>query len=124
MRAAAVQLNATEDTDRNRATADRLVREAAARGASLVVLPEKWTALGSVDLLRESAEPLDGPTVSWARAVAAAIRSPRGPLPRRAGRCDREDCTGDHGPGQAARGKVWTIVGTSERSLRTATRRA
>jgi len=73
MRAAAVQLNATEDTDRNRATADRLVREAADRGARLVVLPEKWTVLGSVDQLRAGAEPVDGPTVSWARAVAAEL---------------------------------------------------
>ena len=41
MRAAAVQLTATEDTARNLATADRLVREAAAGGAHLVVLPKK-----------------------------------------------------------------------------------
>jgi deaminated glutathione amidase len=74
MRAAAVQLNATEDTDRNRATADRLVREAADRGAKLVVLPEKWTALGSVDQLRAAAEPLEGRTLEWARAIAAELR--------------------------------------------------
>ncbi|MBV9799406.1 MAG: carbon-nitrogen hydrolase family protein, partial [Solirubrobacterales bacterium] len=43
MRAAAVQLNSTDDVDRNLATADRLVREAASRGAQLVVLPEKWS---------------------------------------------------------------------------------
>ena len=73
MRVAAVQLNATEHTDRNRETADRLVRDAAARGAELVVLPEKWTALGATDLLRASAEPLDGPTVTWARAIAAEL---------------------------------------------------
>ena len=47
MRAGAVQLNATDDTDRNLETADRLVREAAAPGAELVVLPEKWTVLGT-----------------------------------------------------------------------------
>jgi len=45
MRAGAIQLNATDDTDRNLATADRLVRDAAARGAELVVLPEKWSVL-------------------------------------------------------------------------------
>src|SRR3954454_12028723 len=73
MRAAAVQLNATEHTDRNRATADRLVREAAERGAQLVVLPEKWTALGGTDLLRAPPEPLDGPPVSWARSIAAEL---------------------------------------------------
>ena len=47
MRAGAVQLNATDDTDRNLATADRLVRDAAADGAELVVLPEKWSVLGT-----------------------------------------------------------------------------
>ena len=40
MRAAAVQLNSTEDKKRNLEAADRLTREAAAHGADLVVLPE------------------------------------------------------------------------------------
>ena len=74
MRAAAIQLNATEDTGRNRATADRLVREAAGRGATFVVLPEKWPVLGTPEQLRAAAEPLDGPTVAWARAIAAELR--------------------------------------------------
>ena len=60
MRAGAVQLNATEDTDRNLQTADRLVRDAAARGAELVVLPEKWSVLGTREQLAAGAEPLDG----------------------------------------------------------------
>jgi deaminated glutathione amidase len=68
MRAAAIQLNATDDVAANRATAERLVRGAAAAGAQLVVLPEKWPALGS------GAEPLDGPLVAWARALAAELR--------------------------------------------------
>ena len=46
MRAAAVQLNSTDEYDRNLQVAERLVREAAADGAELVVLPEKWTVLG------------------------------------------------------------------------------
>ena len=41
MRAAAVQLSSTPDLERNLEAADRLTREAAARGAELVVLPEK-----------------------------------------------------------------------------------
>lgn len=73
MRAAAVQLNATEDTARNREAADRLVRAAVARGADLVVLPEKWTAFGGTDVVAAAAEPFDGPTVSWARATAAEL---------------------------------------------------
>ena len=39
---AAVQLSANADRASNLAAADRLVREAAARGARLVLLPEKW----------------------------------------------------------------------------------
>jgi predicted amidohydrolase len=73
VRVGAVQLTATEDTDRNLATADRLVREAAQRGAQLVVLPEKWSVLGTADHLREGAQPLDGPAISWARAVASEL---------------------------------------------------
>jgi deaminated glutathione amidase len=70
MRAAAVQLNSTEDTDRNLATADRLVREAAARGAELVVLPEKWSVLGTDERMHAAAQPLDGAWIGWARAIA------------------------------------------------------
>ncbi len=73
LRAAAVQLNSTDDKDRNLASADRLVREAAAGGAELVVLPEKWPVLGPADTLRAGAETLDGPALSWARAVAAEL---------------------------------------------------
>src|SRR6202034_933290 len=39
VRAAAIQLNATDDVDRNLQTADRLVRQAAGLGAEMVVLP-------------------------------------------------------------------------------------
>ncbi len=74
MRAAAVQLTATADRAANLATADRLVRAAAADGARLVVLPEKWSVLGRPDDLRAGAELLDGPALRWARAVAAELR--------------------------------------------------
>ena len=73
VRAAAVQLNATADREANIANADRLVREAAARGARLVVLPEKWPLLGSGAQLRAGAEPIDGPAMSWARACAREL---------------------------------------------------
>ena len=46
MRAAAVQINSTDDYERNLRVAEALVRDAAADGAELVVLPEKWTTLG------------------------------------------------------------------------------
>ncbi len=73
LRAGAVQLNATQDTDRNLETADRLVREAAGLGAQLVVLPEKWSVLGSEEQMLAGAEPLDGPCISWARATAREL---------------------------------------------------
>src|SRR6185503_3687769 len=73
MRAAAVQLSSTPDRDRNLEAADRLTREAAARGAELVVLPEKWPVLGTPEQTAAGAEPLDGPTLSWARDVAREL---------------------------------------------------
>jgi predicted amidohydrolase len=73
MRAAAVQLNSTADTDANLRTADGLVRDAAARGAELVVLPEKWSVLGTPEEMASGAEPLDGRFISWARALAGEL---------------------------------------------------
>jgi predicted amidohydrolase len=73
VRAAAIQLNATEDADRNLETADRLVREAASRGAQLIALPETWTVLGTREHIRAGVQDLDGPGISWARATAAQL---------------------------------------------------
>src|SRR4051812_46172733 len=73
VRAAAVQLTATADKATNLETADRLVRAAARDGASLVVLPEKWSVYGSAEDQREGAEGLDGPALSWARAIAREL---------------------------------------------------
>jgi deaminated glutathione amidase len=72
-RAAAVQMNSTEDVPRNLETADRLTREAAEKGATLVVLPEKWTVLGSGRALKENAQTLDGPAIEWARQIAGEL---------------------------------------------------
>src|SRR5829696_1059089 len=73
MRAAVVQLSSTPDRDRNLEAADRLTREAAARGAELVVLPEKWPVLGTPEQTAAGAEPLDGPSLTWARATAREL---------------------------------------------------
>ncbi len=73
LRAAAVQLTATPDTARNLETADRLVRDAASRGAQLVLLPEKWSVLGRGEDLRAGAQPLDGEAIGWARATAREL---------------------------------------------------
>src|SRR3954447_23836134 len=73
MRAAAVQLNARADKAANLEKADRLVRRAAADGATLVVLPEKWTAIGTGDDLRAAAEPLGGEASAWAADAAREL---------------------------------------------------
>jgi deaminated glutathione amidase len=74
LRAAAVQLNATEDVDRNLEVADRLTRHAASQGAQLVVLPEKWTVLGRADVIEQHAETFEGPAIQWATAIAKELR--------------------------------------------------
>ncbi len=73
MRAAAVQLNSTEDPERNLATADRLTRAAATDGARLIVLPEKWNVLGTPEDYERGAESLDGPAIRWARETAREL---------------------------------------------------
>jgi deaminated glutathione amidase len=73
LRAAAVQLNSTGEKDRNLASAERLVRAAAADGAELVALPEKWNLLAGGDELLAGAEPLDGPSLSAARGWAREL---------------------------------------------------
>jgi predicted amidohydrolase len=73
VRAAAVQLTATADKATNLETADRLVRAAARDGATLVVLPEKWSVYGTPDDQRAGAEPLDGPALTWARDIAREL---------------------------------------------------
>jgi predicted amidohydrolase len=73
LRAAAIQLNSTADAVGNLAAADRLVRKAAGDGATLVVLPEKWPALGPGEVLRANAQELNGPIVRWALGLAAEL---------------------------------------------------
>ncbi|HXW59785.1 MAG TPA: carbon-nitrogen hydrolase family protein [Solirubrobacteraceae bacterium] len=73
MRVAAVQLNSSADAAENLEAADALTRAAARDGASLVVLPEKWTAIGSSAQLRDASEGLDGPASEWARATAREL---------------------------------------------------
>jgi deaminated glutathione amidase len=73
VRVAAVQLQSTEDIDRNLEDADRLTRAAAADGAELVVLPERLDIRGSAEDYVARAEPLDGRPVSWARETAREL---------------------------------------------------
>ena len=73
MRAAAVQLQATTDTDANLASAERLVRAAAGDGAELVVLPERLDIRGATSDYLAGAEPLDGHPIEWARGLAREL---------------------------------------------------
>jgi deaminated glutathione amidase len=73
LRAAAVQLNSNGDKDRNLDAAERLVRAAAADGAELVALPEKWNLLAGGEELLAGAEPLDGPSLDAARSWAREL---------------------------------------------------
>jgi deaminated glutathione amidase len=72
VRAAALQLNSGADVDRNLDAADRLVRAAARDGAQLVVLPEKWPALGPNDVVAAGAERADE-AIAWAQSTAKEL---------------------------------------------------
>jgi len=73
MRLAAVQLNSTGDKPRNLATAERLVRAAAADGAEMIALPEKWNLLGPGEETAAGAESLEGESLSAARSWARQL---------------------------------------------------
>jgi len=90
MRVAALQTTVGSDRDSNLAAAGALVEEAADSGAELVVLPEYFSVAGTPEVLREQAELLDGPTLTWAAAVASrhGIHLVVGSVPERSGRLD------------------------------------
>lgn len=73
MRVAAIQLSAGPDPAANLAQATTAIRRAAHDGAQLVLLPEKWLAIGPAAALRPAAQHLDGPVVSALSALAADL---------------------------------------------------
>ena len=73
MRVAVVQLNSSGEKARNLDAAERLLCAAAADGAELIALPEKWSLLAPGEELVAGAEPLDGPTLGAARAWARKL---------------------------------------------------
>jgi predicted amidohydrolase len=73
MRTAVIQLRSTPDVAANLAAADRLVREAAAAGATVVLLPEKWSVLGRDEDVAAGAETFVGPATTWARRIAVEL---------------------------------------------------
>jgi deaminated glutathione amidase len=90
MRVAAIQTTAGADRDANLSAAERLVDEAAAAGATLVVLPEYFSVAGTPEVLRAGAESLDGTTMSWVAATASrlGIHVVAGSIPERTDRAD------------------------------------
>jgi deaminated glutathione amidase len=71
--AAAVQMSSTPDKAENVATAERLIREAASRGADLVALPELWSCHGQDAVYRENAETVPGPTTEFLGGLAREL---------------------------------------------------
>jgi len=72
VRVACIQMTSRRDKAANLETAERLLAQSAATGADVVVLPEKWNAIGDADVLHGAAEPLEqGESVEamamWAR---------------------------------------------------------
>jgi len=72
IRIACVQMTSRDDKAANLEQAEQLVAQAASTGADLVVLPEKWNAIGDPDVLHAASEDLDrGESVQammgWAR---------------------------------------------------------
>ncbi|MCM8750705.1 carbon-nitrogen hydrolase family protein, partial [Thermomicrobiaceae bacterium CFH 74404] len=72
LRVGVVQMNSRGDKAENLATAERLIAEAAARGAQVVALPEYVSYLGPREQHEANAEPIPGPTSE--RFAAAARR--------------------------------------------------
>jgi deaminated glutathione amidase len=78
LRVACVQLTSRSDKAANLEKAQQLVARAAATGADVVILPEKWNAIGGPDVLHGAAETLDdGESVqamaAWARQYGVAL---------------------------------------------------
>src|SRR5215212_4845758 len=102
VRAAAVQLNSTEDPDRNLTAAEQLVREAAADGAQLIVLPERADVRGDNDDYARAAAPVEEhAAVAWARRLAVDLQIdliPGSLVERREGRAKHANTSVHIGP--------------------------
>ncbi len=75
LRAACVQVNSSADKEENIETTGQLIAQAAAGGADVVLLPEKWNARGTAEVTFANAERLaSGRTVEAMRAWARQHR--------------------------------------------------
>ncbi len=71
-------MSSRADKAANLERAEALVGRAAAAGADVVVLPEKWNGIGGADQLRSLAEPIEGgesvvALAGWARANGISV---------------------------------------------------
>src|SRR6059058_1787057 len=77
IRVACVQMTSRTDKAANLERAERLVAQAAATGADIVVLPEKWNGVGDAAFYHDTAEPLAGQSVAamstWARTHGVTL---------------------------------------------------
>jgi deaminated glutathione amidase len=78
IRVACVQMTSRRDKPANLEIAERLLGQAAAMGADVVVLPEKWNAIGDAEVLHAAAESLEqGESVDamarWARQYGVTL---------------------------------------------------
>jgi predicted amidohydrolase len=78
IRVACVQLSSGQDKAANLERAEALVARAASTGADVVVLPEKWNAVGEPELYPSVAEPLAGgesveAMSRWARTLGISL---------------------------------------------------
>jgi predicted amidohydrolase len=70
--AAVVQMNSGDDKTKNLAGAEALIREAAARGAKIAVLPEMFSWRGARKDTHKFSELISGPTIARLSRIAAA----------------------------------------------------
>ena len=91
MLVAAVQMNSQENKEVNLRKAERLIDEAAERGAKMVGLPEYLNVLGSKEEILANAEAIPGPTIERLaeRARAYGIYLHCGSIPERGGQAGR-----------------------------------
>ncbi|WP_235401509.1 carbon-nitrogen hydrolase family protein [Rubrobacter aplysinae] len=73
MLTAAIQMSSTPDKEENKATAEALIRSAAASGARLIALPELWSCHGLENAYLEAAEPVPGPTTDFLGGLAREL---------------------------------------------------
>jgi deaminated glutathione amidase len=78
LRVACIQLTSRSDKAANLEKAERLVAKAAATGADVVLLPEKWNTIGDAETLHAAAEPLEGgesveAMSGWARELGVTL---------------------------------------------------